>query len=156
MTYIDTLAFIQLYLCLALITYHIQGVSKIQQHKDDRENKVKQIFNVPEILFTLISRETVQCLNKMRLLRILLNISTEKEFHVYRCFGLLSHRLNIKVILCVHSIVIFCNNIIFSLTYILYIINSKINKYGSMVIPQRLIDSQSELPIPVYHIGFVF
>ena len=36
------------------------------------------------------------------------------------------------------------------------IIDSKVDKYGSMLNTQRLIDSQSEHPIPVHHIWFVF
>ena len=36
------------------------------------------------------------------------------------------------------------------------IIDSKVDEYGSMLNTRRLIDSQSELPVPVYHIGFAF
>ena len=36
------------------------------------------------------------------------------------------------------------------------IIDSKVDKYGSMLNIRRLINSQSELPVLVYHIGFVF
>ena len=35
------------------------------------------------------------------------------------------------------------------------IINSKVDKYGSMLNIRRLIDSQSEFPVSVYQIRFV-